>query len=153
MTDKDLSWNKVQHLTEKIHEQIKLQHKKYDWVVSINSGGLIPGVILSKAMKSKHAVISINNYKEKNKNTKTERDLYLSHIGFIKMNHNILIVDNIIRTGDSMKAAIESLKKVDPDAKKIDTATLHLNVNSKFKPIYFAEEISGDDWVEYPWET
>lgn len=152
MVDKELNWNQIQRLTENIYKQIRENSKKYDWVVSINSGGLIPGVILSKMLKAKHAVISINNYKEKKKNSEIKKDLYLSHIGAIKMNDHILVVDNIIRTGESVKAAIESLKKVDPDAKKIETASLHLNAKSKFKPTFFAEEIDSDDWIEYPWE-
>jgi len=153
MTDRDLGWSKIQHLTEKVFEQIKNGKKKYDWVVSINSGGLVPGVMLSKKLKAKHAVISINHYKDKKKNESPERDLYLSHIGFIKPHHHILVVDNVIRTGGSVLAAIESLKKVDPDARLIETASLHLNVKSKYKPTFFAEEISSDDWIEYPWET
>lgn len=153
MVDKELNWEQIQELTENIYSQIKKEHKKYDWVVSINSGGLIPGVILSKMLKAKHAVISINSYKEKKKNPEVKRDLYLSHIGQIKMNDLILVVDNIIRTGDSVKAAIESLKKVDPDAKKIETASLHFNAKSKFKPTFFAAEVDRDDWIDYPWET
>ncbi len=153
MVDKELNWEQVQQLTDIVYKQIKSKHKKYDWVVSINSGGLVPGVMLSKMLKAKHAVISVNSYKEKKKNPEVKRDLYLSHIGMIKMDDNILIVDNIIRTGDSVQAAIQSLKKVDPDAKKIDTASLHLNAKSKFKPTYFAEEIDREDWIDYPWET
>lgn len=153
MVDKELSWDQIQLLTENVYKQIKHAHKKYDWVVSINSGGLIPGVMLSKMLKAKHAVISVNSYAEKKKNPETKRDLYLSHIGQIKMIDHILIVDNIIRTGDSVLAAIESLKKVDPDAKKIDTASLYLNIKSSFKPTFFASEIDHDDWVDFPWET
>lgn len=152
MVDKELNWAQIQSLTESLYKQVKSSHKKYEWIVSINSGGLIPGVMLSKMLKAKHAVISVNSYKEKKKNPEIKRDLYLSHIGSIKMDDNILIVDNIIRTGDSVLAAIQSLKKVDPDAKKIDTASLHLFSKSKFKPNYFSEEIDKDDWIDYPWE-
>lgn len=152
MVDKELSWDQIQTLTESIYKQVKSSHKKYEWIVSINSGGLVPGVMLSKMLRAKHAVISVNSYHERKKTQEVKRDLYLSHIGQIKMDDNILIVDNIIRTGDSVLAAIQSLKKVDPDAKKIDTASLHLNAKSKFKPNYFAEEIDRDDWIDYPWE-
>jgi hypoxanthine phosphoribosyltransferase len=151
--DKEIGWSKVQGLTKNLHDQVKSAHKKYDWVVSINSGGLVPGVMLAKSLKAKHAVISINNYKEGKKNPQPERDLYLSHIGFIRQHHHILVVDNVIRTGDSILAAMESLKKVDPDAKHMDTATLHLNVGSKLRPTYFAEEIEIEEWIDYPWET
>lgn len=152
MTDKELGWNKVQRLTEKVYEQIKESKKKYHWVVSINRGGLIPGVILSHLLDADHAVISVNNYKKKTKNKETKRDLYLSQIGLIKPHQHILLVDNVIRTGDSIKAALTSLRKVDPDAKMVDTAAIHINAKSDFKPTYFAEELDSEDWAEYPWE-
>ena len=152
MTDRELSWSKIQQLTKNVYEQIKARHKKYDWVVSINSGGLIPGVMLAKSLKATHAVISINNYKDGKKNESVQRDLFLSHIGFIKPHQHILVVDNVVRTGDSVKAAVESLKKYDPDAKHVDTASLHVNIDAVTKPTFYAEEIKIDDWLEYPWE-
>ena len=152
MVDRELSWSKVQHLTKSLHEQIKAAKKRYEWIVSINSGGLVPGVMLSKALKAKHAVISVNNYQNGQKNEQVKKDLYLSHIGFIRQHHEILVVDNVIRTGESVMAAVESLKKYDPDAKIVDTASLHLNIKAKIKPTFFAEEIEIDDWLEYPWE-
>lgn len=149
MLEKHLTWQDIDRLTNNVYKQI---NKKYDWVISINAGGLIPGVMLSKKLKAKHGVISVNNYSGKKKNEKISKDLYISQIGFIKPHHKILLVDNIIRTGESIQAALQSLKKVDPDAKMVDSATLNLNKKSEFKPTYFAEETDREIWKIYPWE-
>lgn len=147
-----LTWADIDRLSEEIFKKIKA--KKYDWVISINRGGVIPGVILSELLDAKHGVISVLNYNKKTKSKleKISSDLYISQIGFIKPQHHILVVDNVIRSGESVRAAIKAAKKVDDDVKNVDTACLHFVEDSEFVPTYAADTISSKDWVIYPWE-
>jgi len=61
---------------------------------------------------------------------------------------NVLVVDDITDTGESMRVTLEYLKSLKPS--EIKTAALrHINT-SKFLPDYFGEEISWR-WVIFPW--
>ena len=152
MLEKNLTWADIDNLSEDIYNKAKV--KKYDWIISINRGGVIPGVILSEMLDAKHGVISVINYdkKTKSKLAKLSSDLYISQIGYIKPHHNVLIVDNVIRSGESMAAAIKAAKKVDSDIQKVDTACFHLAAGSDFSPTYAAANITEKQWIKYPWE-
>jgi len=60
----------------------------------------------------------------------------------------ILVVDDITDTGESMLKAIEYIKSLKPST--IKTAVLLHIEGSKFVPDYFAEEITWR-WVVFPW--
>src|SRR3989337_221171 len=61
---------------------------------------------------------------------------------------NVLIVDDITDTGESMKIATEFTKKLNP--KQIRTATIFHIRTSKFVPDYYGREIDWV-WVMWPW--
>ncbi len=73
-------------------------------------------------------------------------------IGVLKSSDNILIVDDIADSGQSLQEAIKQIKKIDPDAKNVDIATIHYKPKSIIKPTYYADKVSNDTWVAYPWE-
>jgi hypoxanthine phosphoribosyltransferase len=152
MQEKHLSWADIDSLSAELRK--KIGDNKYDWVVSINRGGCIPGVILSEMLSAKHGVVSVLNYDKKTRSKlhRTESDLYISQIGFIKPHHKVLFVDNVIRSGDTIKAAIKAAKKVDGDIKIVDTACLHLDVHSTHTPTYHVGTLEGKEWIVYPWE-
>jgi len=60
----------------------------------------------------------------------------------------ILVVDDITDTGESLLKAIEHIKSLKPSTIKA-AALLHIE-GSKFVPDYFAEEITWR-WVVFPW--
>ena len=61
---------------------------------------------------------------------------------------NVLVVDDITDTGESMRVTLEYIKSLNP--LQIKTAALrHINT-SKFLPEYFGEEITWR-WVIFPW--
>ena len=60
----------------------------------------------------------------------------------------VLVVDDITDTGESLLKAVEHIKSLKPSEIKT-TALLHIE-GSKFKPDFFAEEISWK-WVVFPW--
>ena len=60
----------------------------------------------------------------------------------------VLVVDDITDTGESLLKAVEHIKSLKPS--EIKTTTLLHIEGSKFKPDFFAEEISWK-WVVFPW--
>ena len=60
----------------------------------------------------------------------------------------VLIVDDITDTGDSLRLAVNHIKRLFPDDLK--TATLRYIAGGKFIPDYYADEITWR-WVIFPW--
>ncbi|HDQ05707.1 MAG TPA: phosphoribosyltransferase, partial [Candidatus Bathyarchaeota archaeon] len=61
---------------------------------------------------------------------------------------NVLIVDDITDTGESMQVTVEYVKSLSPS--EVRTASLRHIKTSKFKPDYFGEEMDWK-WVIFPW--
>jgi len=162
MIEKHVTWGDFESLTDNIVKDIMGRKElfkgqvsnKFNWVISINRGGLVPGIMLANKLGSKHAVVSVSSPKERNSKERgvIKTDLYLSQTELIMGWQNILIVDNISRTGESLKSALRSSKRCDPDIKNVAFATLHCSKSSPFKPEYFGELIGEDVWINYPWE-
>ncbi len=65
---------------------------------------------------------------------------------------NVLVVDDITDTGESLALAVEHVRSLGRPA-RLETATcLHIT-HSKFVPTYYAEEVPADRWVwvVFPW--
>ena len=60
----------------------------------------------------------------------------------------VLVVDDITDTGESMRISVEYVKTLNP--LEVKTVTLRHIEGSKFKPDYYAEEITWR-WVIFPW--
>lgn len=147
-----LNWDQIEELTDNIVKQVRSSGKKYDWIIGLNRGGLIPSVRLSHKMKIIHGVLTVTHYDGEKLLAEVKKDLYISGAKMIKPHHNILVVDDIADTGICLKESVKTLKKVDPDAQKIDTATLFYKPKSIVVPTYYAEQVDNDIWVEFPWE-
>ena len=61
---------------------------------------------------------------------------------------NILLVDDLVDTGESIKCALDYLNLKDPETVKV--ATLLMKPWSKIKPDYYVEETT--DWIVFPHE-
>ena len=61
---------------------------------------------------------------------------------------NVLVVDDITDTGESMRVTIDYLKSLKPS--EVKTAALQHITSAKFKPDYIGEEIQWR-WVIFPW--
>jgi hypoxanthine phosphoribosyltransferase len=61
---------------------------------------------------------------------------------------DVVVVDDITDTGESMKVAVDYIKTMNP--RNIRTATLRHISGGKFTPDYYGDEITWR-WVVFPW--
>jgi hypoxanthine phosphoribosyltransferase len=148
-----LSWGNIEELVSKVVKDIAANGKKYDWIIGINRGGLVPSVLMSHRLGVPHGVLTVTHYEGKKMLAEVKRDLYLSGIKFIKPHHNILLVDDIADSGICLKEAQQTLKRLDSDAKNIDTVTLHYKEKSEIVPTYYGIIAKENEWINYPWEA
>lgn len=152
MDYKHFSWSDLEKAIDVVENQIKESKIKFDWIVSVNRGGLIPGVILSHRMKANHGVITIKNYDNKQKKKNIIKDLYISLDPTVDFSGKLLIVDEIATSGETLQEAKKFIKK-DHDIKQINIATIYYQNRSIIKPDFYYEEIDPKTWVIFPWEN
>lgn len=151
MKHENLTWENIEELIVELEIQIKHSKKKYDWIIGISRGGLIPSVLLSHKLNIPHGTYAVKSYSGQERK-ELNGDLRISMIGFIKPHHNILIVDDINDSGNSLKFVVEKIKYIDSDAKNLDTAVLYNKKKSIFNPTYFSKMIDDNTWLNFPWE-
>jgi hypoxanthine phosphoribosyltransferase len=119
-----------------------------DVIVGIARGGWIPARILSDVLYANTLQnIRIEYYTDvaaKGKEPKITQPLTGSMKG-----KNILLVDEVADTGDTLQHAIEHVNAL--GAKKVCSAVLHYKPTSIVKPDFFMVETSS--WTVYPWEN
>ena len=111
-----LNWDDVSNLVEVLCERItKIPDLTH--VTGLARGGLIPAVMVS-------------------------HKLNLKYTSKILLSPNILIIDDICDSGETLKHYIGSL-----------SAVLHYKPNtSSVVPTVYAQEHIGNEWIIYPWE-
>ena len=140
----NLSWEEIEELIEILAEKINKKNKKYDYLVGIARGGLIPMVLLSDHINNYNVyTIRLKLYEGSKKGTKVELKQGIAEN--IK-GKRILLVDDVADTGTSLEFAKEYLEN---KGAIISTATLHLKKTSKIIPDYYAKK--EDRWITYPW--
>lgn len=122
-----ITWEKIDKAVDILTKHIKDAKINYEVLYGLARGGLVPAVMLSHKLK----VPMVLNMEE---------------VWRLKVkNKDVLIVDDILDTGDTLKYFAEQ---------KFDIATLFTRVHtSKIKSKYNAYNIEHDNWLLFPWET
>jgi len=152
MKTEKISWNYYFQLINKLIEIISVHvEEKFDLVVGISRGGLIPAMLMSQDWNVPLDVIVTRFYDKKNQRSmlKVGNPSYLCFKD-INFDSKILIVDDLVDSGKTMKAVVDLYKK--KGFKNIRTAVLIYKRSSEFDPRYFAAGADEDTWIEFPYE-
>lgn len=124
----------------------KLKSKKFDCLVAVSRGGLIPATILSYLLDIKKIyVIGYNYYLEPGIRGKLKQ---ISSPGNKISGCRVLLVDEKADTGETLLAAVNFLKK---RKNNVTSVALHYEPESKIKPDCFARQLKNV-WIVYPWD-
>jgi len=116
----NISWSNIELWVAMLKRQILLSGENFTGIYGLPRGGLIPAVMLSHQL----GIPLVDEY-----NTS---------------NLNILVVDDIFDSGDTLKPYI-----VNGNA----TAVLQYRESSKpYKPRFIADTVKDSSWQKYPWE-
>lgn len=132
--------------------KIKKSKVKFSYIVALSRGGLIPGVVLSHKLDLKMWPVtwSTRDSQERETNTWIPED--------INDGHKILIVDDIVDSGDSLVSLIQDWDTCvieELDRSNIYIATLIYNKDQSIIPQFYANKISRKktpEWFEFWWE-
>ena len=145
------SWDEMRSECEKLGDEIIKSGYHADIIIAVARGGLVPAMNLSDILGVKDlASIRVEHW---GKTAEKDTEAIIKYgINADLSGRNVLIVDDVSDTGESLKAACEYIKKLNP--KEVKVAVIHYVTTSKFKPDFYAEVVDRTDefiWIVYPW--
>ena len=143
-----ISWGRVYRLARKLASMINGNNFQPDVIVAIARGGYVPARILCDFLDvNTLASIRIEHYlpgASKQTIARLTDPLAIDIKG-----KNVLVVDDVNDTGDTLEVAVHHLKEFSP--KDVRVAVLIQKTTSGFRPEYFAHRIIKWRWLIYPW--
>ncbi|MDR2836554.1 MAG: phosphoribosyltransferase [Bacteroidales bacterium] len=125
----------IEEIIKKINE-IKFQ-EGFDMIVAIANGGIIPAAMVNQKLNIDFQIIKIN-FKDENQQPRYNEPKLLFPVNFTFYNQKILLVDDRIKTGSTIKIAKQILK----DAKLIKTFAVNGNADYA---------LYNEDCFMFPW--
>ena len=141
------SWQDVYNLTLRLSEKIVDSGFNPTVIVGIARGGWIPARILSDVLYANTMWnVRIEYYTDlgrKGREPKITQPLIVPLAG-----QRVLVVDEVADTGESLRYAVEHVKK--QQVSDVKSAVLHLKRSSSIIPDYYMQMVEA--WTIYPWE-
>jgi hypoxanthine phosphoribosyltransferase len=143
---KELSWFEFLSLSDILLKKLPTDY--FNYVVCINSGGLILGKLAKDYLSVPLAVISTSAYT--NGEINRRKDVEIGSISSMdEISGNVLLIDDLVDQGYTMKTVFHHFDD-DPLITNIRTAVIYKKPYSVFNPYYFVEE--SDKWIIFPYE-
>ena len=123
----NVDWFEMESLVNHLCEKINSHDKKYQNILGLQRGGLIPAVMISHTLG----------------------------IPMVKgdISPNTLIVDDICDSGETLDKLIKKYQTLYNEPFNLDSAVLHYKPHTScFEPTLHAEKWNKDVWLIYPWE-
>ncbi|MBP2029294.1 hypoxanthine phosphoribosyltransferase [Methanohalophilus levihalophilus] len=143
------NWDYIYNLCRNVADDVKEDGYEPDIIIALARGGWFAGRVLCDflnlddltSLKIEHYIGAAEHGDE-------------PHIKYpladkVAAGKNVLLVDDITDTGQSMKHAKEYVLQQEP--KEVRTATLQFLYNSIFEPDYCGEKVDEWAWIVYPW--
>lgn len=133
-----LDWDNIENLVKKTALKIKKNNKKYDLIIGIKNGGIIPAILISREL-------NINDIEfitiRKNKIFKFNK--------FHKDKKYLLIIDEIYDTGKTFSIVNEYFKRFEYDYACL-VSRYRIPDNNK---IVTGKVLNHKKWIVFPWEN
>jgi hypoxanthine phosphoribosyltransferase len=130
-------------------------------IISIARGGLRVGDILSRYFRVRSSYLGVESYEVAEKGEVSDKQsgevIFSRDISSTTQNYgqNILVVDDLVDTGDSLIFTKKFLLNYKPfKGKNINfkTAVLYKKPHSKVNPDYVVHDMKTDEWLVYHYE-
>jgi hypoxanthine phosphoribosyltransferase len=138
----------VETLCQKLARQIRTSDYRPDIVIAISRGGYVPARLVCDylhlmgltSIKIEHYLMGSQRQKEAVIRYPLKADI---------RSQNVLVVDDVNDTGDTLKLASEHLRAFRPA--QVRTAVLHLKTSTGCEVDYYAKRVIKWRWLIYPW--
>lgn len=153
-----LTWTNIEVDCQALAEQVFT--RKFDTIVGIANGGMIPATILAKKLKINRLLsANIKSYQEDkprdgaHNTSDVVKTLSFPSYRDLMESRSILFVDDLSDTGLTLKHINEKYYyHTNPNHNKWEFATLYYKPKTEFKPEYTVRSYDNDEWIVFPWE-
>jgi hypoxanthine phosphoribosyltransferase len=143
-----VTWPAMYDITRKLATQIAGADFLPDVIVAIARGGFVPARILCDFLEvAELGSMRIVHYTAGA--TKEKKARLVAPLNLDVRGKKVLVVDDIVDTGDTLVVAMEHL--ADCGAAEIKTAVVQTKKGACFEPDYVARKIVKWRWIIYPW--
>jgi len=145
-----VSWEEIVDWAWNLAKIIKKDGYKPDVIVALARGGYVPGRLLCDFLDVEN-LLSIQSQHWTEAAKAEERAIIKFPYKVDLSNYTVLVVDDIVDTGDTLKLARDYVAE-HWNPKQLKTAALQwISPVAKFKPDYYYIEVTDWTWFQYPW--
>lgn len=134
-----LDWNNIENLVKKTALKIKENNKKYDLIIGVKNGGIIPAKLISREL-------NINNIDF----ISVKMNQIFTSSNFPR-NKKYLLIDDIYDTGKTFFTVNKFFNSFDFDYACLVSRYRITDNNSKI--IIIGEILNHNKWIVFPWEN
>ena len=142
------TWDDIVRLCDELARKIKKSGYKPDVIVAIARGGWIPARILCDHLDVRE-LYSVKTEHWGIVATPTGEARITQPLNVDLSGKNVLIVDDVADTGETIKVVLDHVKSFSPSDVKI--AVVDYKKTSTFAPDYYASLMEEWKWIVYPW--
>lgn len=145
-----VSWDEVHKLTHDIVDKIKKTDFEPSAVVGVSRGGWTPARNTADLLRIDNLTsMKIDHYQGTSKTE--DADIVFNVREEAIANERVLVVDDIVDTGKSLKRAREDVER--RNVEQVRTSTVHELPSSDVTPDYVGNSLDEFVWVIYPWNV
>ena len=153
MADKFYSWDDYIRLNEKLVATVAKSGWEFDNILCLSRGGMRPGDFFSRVYDMPLAILSTSSYREAKGTVQSTLDIAECVTGVSGLEGRVLLVDDMVDSGKTIKEVIEVLKQRYPEITEIRVAVLWYKSHSVLKPDWYVEYLPDNPWIHQPFES
>lgn len=144
-----VSWGEVYSMCKELAGAVERSGFEPKTIIALARSGFVPGRLLSDLLGIPDLVsLKVEHWLDTTGQHREEATIPYQ-IPFNVEKRRVLVVDDIVDTGKSMKVSVDYIERFKPEMLK--TAVMQYITASIFKPDYYVTTVSDWVWFIYPW--
>jgi hypothetical protein len=144
------SWTDLELMVDAIVYKIRTDKYEPTLLVGLSRGGLVAGVMLSHRLNIEFIPLRFSTRDFVSMNEDTIEEICDMLAGG---NTRLLVIDDICDSGKTFLDLRARLDEEGVNLENVKWASLHLRETAQYKPDYFAQHLTDDSWIVYPYEA
>ncbi len=142
-----VSWQTAQRLSRELAHAIRDSGFRPDIVVAIGRGGYVPARVVCDCLHMERMTgIKVEHYSA----TRKQEEVIIRYpLNADLAGLDVLVVDDVNDSGDTLEAVVAYLRGFSPRALK--TAVLHEKAVTRYRADYVGKHLKAWRWYVYPW--
>ena len=152
MADRYYSWDAYIDLNERLVAKVAESDWQFDSILCLSRGGMRPGDFFSRVYDMPLAILATSSYREAKGTVQSDLDIADCITGVSDLKGKVLLVDDMVDSGKTIREVIAHLKTRYPAITEIRVAVLWYKAHSVLKPDWYVEYLADNPWIHQPFE-